>query len=52
MSTEENKALVRRLFDEVWNTGNLDKIAELYARDFVADYRPYAPLRTGLVLQL
>jgi ketosteroid isomerase-like protein len=48
MSTEENKAIVRRLFDEVWNTGNLDKIEELYAPDFVADYRPYAPLRTGL----
>jgi predicted ester cyclase len=48
MSTEENKAIVRRLFDEVWNTGKLDKVEELYAPDFVADYRPYAPLRTGL----
>jgi predicted ester cyclase len=48
MSTEENKAIVRRLFDEVWNTGNLEKIEELYSPDFVADYRPYAPLRTGL----
>ncbi|HEY7494820.1 MAG TPA: ester cyclase [Candidatus Tectomicrobia bacterium] len=48
MSIEENKAIVRRLFDEVWNTGNLDKIEELYSPDFVADYRPYAPLRTGL----
>ena len=48
MSIEENKAIVRRLFDEVWNTGKLDKIEELYSPDFVADYRPYAPLRTGL----
>ena len=48
MSAEENKALVRRLFDEVWNTGNVDKVEELYSPDFVADYRPYAPLRTGL----
>jgi hypothetical protein len=48
MSIEENKAIVRRLFDEVWNTGNLDKIEDLYSPDFVADYRPYAPLRTGL----
>jgi predicted ester cyclase len=48
MSTEENKAIVRRLFDEVWNTGKLDKIEELYSPDFVADYRPYYPLHTGL----
>jgi predicted ester cyclase len=47
MSTERNKAVVRRLFDEVWNTGSLDRIEELYAPDFVADYRPYAPLRHG-----
>jgi predicted ester cyclase len=45
--TEQNKAVVRRLFDEVWNTGQLDKIEELYAPDFVADYRPYVPLRVG-----
>ncbi len=44
--TERNKAIVRQLF-EVWNTGRLDKIEELYAPDFVADYRPYAPLRVG-----
>src|SRR5262245_14580084 len=47
MSTERNKAVVRRLFDEVWNTGSLDRIDELYAASFVADYRPYAPLRHG-----
>src|SRR5262245_36066544 len=47
MSTGRNKAVVRRLFDEVWNTGSLDKIEELYATNFVADYRPYAPLRHG-----
>ena len=43
----ENKAVVRRLFDEVWNVGRVDKIAELYSPDFVADYRPYAPLHRG-----
>jgi predicted ester cyclase len=42
----DNKAIVRRLF-EVWNTGDVDQIDELYAPEYVADYRPYAPLRTG-----
>lgn len=46
MSIERNKAVVPRLFD-VWNTGNLDAIEELYAADFVADYRPYSALRHG-----
>jgi predicted ester cyclase len=45
--TAKNKAVVRRLFDEVWNAGRLESIEELYAPDFVADYRPYAPLRVG-----
>jgi predicted ester cyclase len=45
--TGQNKAVVRRLFDEVWNTGQLNSIEELYAPDFVADYRPYVPLRIG-----
>jgi ketosteroid isomerase-like protein len=46
MSIERNKAVIPRLFD-VWNTGNLDAIEELYAADFVADYRPCSPLRHG-----
>jgi predicted ester cyclase len=46
MSVDRNKAVVRRLF-EVWNTDKLDAIEELYAADYVADYRPYAPLRHG-----
>ena len=36
MSTEENKAIVRRVNDEVWNQGQLDVIDELIADDFVA----------------
>lgn len=48
MSIEENKAIVRRVCDEVWNTGTLEKIEELSAPDCVADSRPYAPLRPGL----
>jgi hypothetical protein len=35
MSIERNKAVVRRLFDEVWNTGRLDAIEELYAVDLL-----------------
>ena len=46
MSVEREKAIVLRLF-EVWNTGKLDAIEELYAADYVADYRPYASLRRG-----
>jgi predicted ester cyclase len=33
--SEENKATVRRLMDEVWNQGNLDAIDEGLAPDFV-----------------
>ena len=33
---EENKALVRRWFDEVWNKGRADAVAELFAEDGVA----------------
>jgi predicted ester cyclase len=33
--SEENKATVRRLMDEVWNQGNLDAIDESLAPDFV-----------------
>ncbi len=35
MSTEENKALVRRLIEEVWNQGHLAVFDELYAPNFI-----------------
>jgi steroid delta-isomerase-like uncharacterized protein len=35
MSTEQNKANVRRFFEEVWNKGNLDVIDELVAANHV-----------------
>jgi predicted ester cyclase len=35
MSTEQNKALVRRLMEEVFNRGNTRLIDELFAPDFV-----------------
>jgi predicted ester cyclase len=33
MSTEDNKAVVRRLIEEVYNEGNLDVVDELVAAD-------------------
>jgi steroid delta-isomerase-like uncharacterized protein len=42
MSTEENKALVRRQFDEIWNGGNWSTVDELYAPDYV-NHDPYNP---------
>jgi steroid delta-isomerase-like uncharacterized protein len=35
MSAEENKAIVRRYFEEAWGKGNLDVMDELMAPDFV-----------------
>ena len=35
MSTEENKALSRRVAEEIFNGGNLDLAYELYAPDYV-----------------
>jgi steroid delta-isomerase-like uncharacterized protein len=35
MITEENKALVRRVFEEGWNTGNLDLFDETTAQEYV-----------------
>ncbi len=35
MSAEENKAIVRKLNDEVWNKGNLSAIDELVSPDYV-----------------
>ncbi len=40
MSTEENKALVRRWGEEVWGKGNLAAIDELLAADIVFNYPP------------
>jgi len=42
MSTEENKALVRRTFFEAWNKGDLTAIAETHAEDYVYN-DPAAP---------
>jgi predicted ester cyclase len=34
MSPEENKAVIRRLVDEVWNRANLDAVEELVAPEY------------------
>ena len=33
--SEENEALVRRYFEEIWNKGNLELIDELFTTNFV-----------------
>ena len=42
MSTEENKALARRVLEEMFNKGNLDVADELLASDYV-DHDPAMP---------
>ena len=45
MSTEQNKALIRRFYEEVWGKGNVDVADEIFARDYVRhDLRPGNPL--------
>jgi steroid delta-isomerase-like uncharacterized protein len=34
--TQDNEALVRRWFEEVWNKGRADAIAEMFAEDGIA----------------
>lgn len=45
--SKANKTLIRTVTDEIWNARRLERIPELYASDYVADYRPIAPLRHG-----
>jgi len=40
MSIEENKVLVRHLFNEVWNKANLNIVDELCATNFTFNYAP------------
>src|SRR5258708_23565326 len=41
MSPAENKALIRRFYEEVWNQGHLDVADEVFADDYVRhDLRP------------
>ena len=41
MSLEENKALIRRFYEEVWNKGNIAVVDDIFAPDYVRhDLRP------------
>jgi steroid delta-isomerase-like uncharacterized protein len=41
MSVDQNKATIRRFYDEVWNKGNLEVAREIFADDYVRhDLRP------------
>lgn len=46
MSTEENKALVRRIYEEVLNKGDLHVVDDLYATEYVYT-SPGAPESRG-----
>jgi steroid delta-isomerase-like uncharacterized protein len=40
MATEDNKALIRRFYEEVWDQGNTDFAFEVFAEDYVRhDFR-------------
>ena len=38
--SEENKAIVRRSFEEIWDKGNIGVVGELYADNFVNHNAP------------
>ncbi len=40
MSTEENKALIRRSFEEIFSKGNYDVADEIYEKDMVGHVPP------------
>lgn len=48
MSTEENKTLIRRFYEEVWNKGNVDVALQVFADDYMRhDLRPSNALPGG-----
>lgn len=47
MSVQENKALMRRWYDQVWKQGNMDVFDEFIAPDYVHHDEPCADLPTA-----
>ncbi len=53
MSTEENKAIVRRFLEECWNAGKLDVLDEVVADDLVRSGTPVGRLgMAGLITMI
>ncbi len=52
MAAEENRAIVRRLIEDLWNAGNPELAEELYAADYVR-HGPHAepPIRGSEALK-
>ena len=48
--SDENKAIARRLIDEVWNTHSLDRFDDLYDPNYVSHALPpgFSPDREGM----
>jgi predicted ester cyclase len=43
MAAKDNKALIRRFYEEVWGKGNVDVVEEVFAPDYLRhDLRPSA----------
>ena len=47
MSTEANKAIFRRVIEEIWNQGNVELFDQLFAPNFV-NHSPVAGVTTDL----
>jgi len=41
MTVEENEAIIRRFFEEIWNKGELDQIDKFFASNYVAHGSTY-----------
>ncbi len=48
MSTEQNKAIVGRNFEEVWNRQNLAVVDELFAEDYVGHFAVHPEPVSGI----
>ena len=48
MSVEENKALIQRYIEEVWNKGSIDVLDELYEARFNGGYGGVAGLKAAI----